>query len=70
MGTDGIVTGARVLVRESCAKKLLRGLLGTVTVVYRSSRGVAVHVRVDDGRWQLFRSQDLERLELGEQDIR
>jgi hypothetical protein len=55
-------------VREDCEKAHLRGLLGTVMATYQSSGLHAVHVRLNDGRWQLFWLRDLKEVEAGENE--
>lgn len=40
----------------------LLGLLGTIERTYKTSERTALHVRLDDGRWQLFWPQEVEPL--------
>jgi hypothetical protein len=60
MENKRLPVSTRVRVREDCQKAHLRGLAGTVMAAYHSSGRHAVHVRLDDGRWQLFWLGDLE----------
>jgi hypothetical protein len=54
--------GTRVRVRDSAEKAHLRGLKGTIMDTYSSpGRRLAVHVCLDDGRWQLLWAEDLEK---------
>lgn len=55
-------TGARVRVRGGPRHPSLEGMAGTVMRTYRSSDRTALHVRLDDGRWQLFWPHELEGL--------
>ncbi len=60
---EEIKPGARVSVVDGHRVPHLLGLLGTIGRSYRSSSGrIAVHVRLDDGRWQLMWPQELELL--------
>lgn len=59
MRFQGARAGARVRVRESSAKVELRGLVGTVAKTYGPPERRALHVRFDDGLWQLFWPDDL-----------
>lgn len=43
----------------------LLGLLGTIERTYRTSKRTALHVRLDDGRWQLLWPQEVEPLAEG-----
>jgi hypothetical protein len=52
--------GARVRVRDGHRAPSLVRTVGTITRVYRSSGRTALHVRLDDGRWQLFWPQEVE----------
>ena len=38
----------------------MEGMVGTIERIYRSSGRTAVHVRLADGRWQLFWLEELE----------
>lgn len=40
----------------------LLGLLGTIERAYRTSERKALHVRLDDGRWQLLWPREVEPL--------
>ncbi len=54
--------GTRVRVVDGHRAPHLSGLLGTIKATYRSSERTAVHVRLEDGRWQLLWPQELELL--------
>lgn len=58
--------GARVRVVEGRRTPRLVGVVGTIERTYRSSRHTALHVWLDDGRWQLLWPQELEPLREGE----
>ena len=60
MQNESLSVGTKVRVREDNQKAHLRGRVGTVMAIYQSSGRRAVHVRLDDGRWQLFWLRDLE----------
>lgn len=60
--------GVRVQVRESSAQVGLRGLVGTVAKTYGPPERRALHVRFDDGLWQLLWPDDL--VEEGHEDER
>ena len=59
MGPQEARVGVRVRVRESSAKAELRGLVGTVAKTYGPPERRALHVRFDDGLWQLLWPNDL-----------
>ena len=52
--------GARVRVLGGRRVPHLEGMVGTIERIYRSSGRTAVHVRLADGRWQLFWLEELE----------
>lgn len=52
--------GVRVRVREIHRKPELRGLLGTVKQRWGGTDHEALFVRLDDGRYELFRHHELE----------
>lgn len=54
--------GARVRVVDGHRAPHLLGLLGTIERTYRTSERTALHVRLDDGRWQLMWPEELEAL--------
>lgn len=63
MGPEEIQTGTRVRVVDGRRVPHLLGVLGTIERTYSSSSGrTALHVRLDDGRWQLLWPQELEPL--------
>ena len=53
-------SGARVRVVDGHSAPHLLGLLGTIERTYRTSDRTALHVRLDDGRWQLLWPQEVE----------
>ncbi len=55
-------TGVRVRVRDGARHPSFEGMSGTVMRTYRSSDRTALHVRLDDGRWQLLWPHELEDL--------
>ena len=63
MGPVRIQHGARVRVVEGRRVPHLLGIAGTVERSYRSRERTALHVRFDDGRWQLLWPEELEPLE-------
>ncbi len=63
MRPEDIQTGARVRVADGRRVPHLLGVQGTIERSYNSSSGrTALHVRLDDGRWQLLWPQELEPL--------
>jgi hypothetical protein len=54
--------GAAVKVRDSHRRPDLNGMVGTVMRTYASSGRTALHVRLEDGRWQLFWPPELDEL--------
>jgi hypothetical protein len=52
--------GARVRVVDGLRVPHLLGAEGTVERVYKTSERTALHVRLDDGRWQLMWPEELE----------
>ena len=58
---DEARVGARVRVCEGCEKAYLRGRVGTVAKTYATHDRVALHVRFQDGLWQLLWPNDVER---------
>ncbi len=65
MRPQEIRTGARVRVLECGRTPHLSGLVGTVERIYRDrslEERKAVHVRLDDGRWQLLWPEEFELL--------
>ena len=58
---DKAWVGARV--RGGCEKAPLRGRVGTVAKAYRAQDRLALHVRFEDGLWQLLWPRDAEREE-------
>lgn len=65
MRPDEAWLGARVRVREGCEKSDLRGRVGTVAKMYGAHDRVALHVRFEDGLWQLLWPRDVEQEEEG-----
>lgn len=55
--------GVRVWVCACHRNPDLVGTVGTIARVYRSPERTAFHVRLEDGRWQLFWPEELEELE-------
>ena len=60
---DEVWVGARVRVRGGCEKAPPRGRVGTVAKAYRAQDRLALHVRFEDGLWQLLWPRDAEREE-------
>ncbi len=54
--------GMRVRVVDGRRNPPLLGAVGTIERTYRSSERTALHVRFDDGRWQLLWPQEVEPL--------
>jgi hypothetical protein len=54
--------GVRVKVSERHGRHDLAGQKGTIVRTYRSPPKTGLHVRLDDGRWQLLWPHDLEPL--------
>lgn len=50
-------------VRGGFKKAPLRGRVGTVAKTYRAQDRLALHVRFEDGLWQLLWPRDVEREE-------
>jgi hypothetical protein len=61
VGLERLPEGTRVQVRDSCGKVHQGTVMGTVMATYCSPGRTAVHVRLDDGRWQLLWAEDLEK---------
>ncbi len=55
-------TGVRVRVADGSRIPRLLGAEGTIERIYMSSERTALHVRLDDGRWQLMWPEELEAL--------
>lgn len=55
--------GTKVRVREDYRIPQLQGMVGTVAKTYGQGKRKAVHVSSEDGLWQLFRPEELEKLE-------
>jgi hypothetical protein len=62
MRPEEVRTGAKVRVADGHRSPHLLGLLGAIEQIYRTSERTAMHVRLDDGRWQLLWPQELEQL--------
>ena len=63
MRVDVTRVGAKVKVSDDHARPDLAGQKGTVMRAYRSSSGkTALHVSLDDGRWQLLWPHEVEQL--------
>ncbi len=60
MRSEEARVGAKVRVRESSAKARLRGMVGTVAKTYGPPEHRALHVRFEDGLWQLLWPAELE----------
>ena len=67
MRPEEIRTGARVRVVDDHRSPHLSGMAGIVERVYSASGRKAVHVRLEDGRWQLLWPEELELLGEGSQ---
>ena len=63
MRPDEARVGTKVQVREGCEKADLRGRVGVVAKTYGAHGRAALHVRFDDGLWQLLWPRDVEREE-------
>ena len=59
--SDEVREGAKVRVREDHPKPGLRGLVGVVAKTYGAHDRRAVHVRFEDGVWQLLWPRDVEQ---------
>jgi hypothetical protein len=57
-----VQVGTKVKVREDYRIPELRGMIGTVVKTYGRGKRRAVHVSSEDGLWQLFRPEELEKL--------
>ena len=62
MRSDRARIGATVRVRDGHRRPDLSGMVGTVMRAYVSSGRTALHVRPEDGRWQLFWLPELDEL--------
>ena len=60
-----VQVGTKVKVREDYRIPELRGMVGMVARTYGTGKRKAVHVSSEDGLWQLFRPEELEKLETG-----
>ena len=61
MRPEDVRIGVRVRVVECRRTPRLRGEVGTIERTYTSSgRKKALHVRLEDGRWQLLWPQEVE----------
>ncbi len=54
--------GMRVRVADGYRMPGQLGVLGTIERTYRSKERTALHVRFDDGRWQLMWPEEVELL--------
>jgi hypothetical protein len=65
-----IFIGARVRVLETDRRANLRGMLGTVEYCFGHPEYLALDVRLDDGRLELFWAHGLESAEAAEKALR
>ena len=63
MQSHEALIGTRVRVLESDKKPELRGMVGTIEQRYGHIHRVALDVRLDDGRLELFWDSGLEKVE-------
>lgn len=66
MRGDVTKAGTRVKISDEHMRPDLAGHEGTVERAYRSTGKTALHVRLDDGRWQLLWPHEIERLGVGQ----
>ena len=70
MQSHEALVGVRVRVLETDRRAELRGMLGTIVHRWGHPEYLALDVRLDDGRWELFWAHGLESAEEADKALR